>query len=75
VFAGHPLSVSAATALQLTLDLSPIDNRVADGREILVGEPPGYSLLRWDGRRLVTHHAVVGDFPDRITYDRPFIAG
>ena len=71
-FAGHPVSVSSASALQLTLDLTPIDMRVADGREILRGEPPGFALLAWDGENLVSHHCVAGTFPDPVTYDTPF---
>ena len=72
VLAGRVVSVSAATALQLTLNLTPVDRRVADGRQILIGEPPGFTLLTWTGGALITHHCVAGDFPDEITYDRPF---
>jgi Icc protein len=72
VFAGRPVSVASATALQLTLDLTPVDRRVADGRQILVGEPPGFSLVAWTGGTLITHHCVAGHFPDQITYDTPF---
>jgi hypothetical protein len=73
VFAGRIVSVSPATALQLTLDMSPVDMRVADGRQILRGEPPGFTLLRWDRGQLTTHSCVAGDFPHEITYDAPFI--
>jgi 3',5'-cyclic AMP phosphodiesterase CpdA len=72
-FAGHIISVSPATALQLTLDLTPVDMRVADGRRILQGEPPGFTLLRWDQGQLTTHSCVAGEFPHEITYDTPFI--
>jgi 3',5'-cyclic AMP phosphodiesterase CpdA len=74
-FAGHTVSVSAATALQLTLDMTPVDMRVADHRQILLGEPPGFSLLRWDGRALSVHNCVAGAFPDPITYEEPFLKG
>jgi 3',5'-cyclic AMP phosphodiesterase CpdA len=74
-FAGHTISVSSATALQLSLDLTPIDMHVADGREILRGAPPGFALLAWDGERLTTHHCVAGDFPQPVTYDTPFEGG
>ena len=74
VFAGKVVSVSAATSLQLTLNLTPVDRRVADGRQILIGEPPGFALLTWTGGALLTHHCVAGDFPDPITYDTPFDA-
>ncbi len=40
-------------AHQVTLDLRPS----APSRFSL--EPPGYFLHRWDGRRLVTHHALI----------------
>ena len=71
-FAGHTITVSSASALQLTLDLTPIDMRLADGREILRGEPPGFTLLAWDGERLTTHHCVAGDFPQPVRYETPF---
>jgi 3',5'-cyclic AMP phosphodiesterase CpdA len=72
LFAGRLVTISAATSLQLTLNLTAIDRRVPDGRQILLGEPPGFTLLAWDGARLTTHTGVAGDFPDPITYDRPF---
>jgi 3',5'-cyclic AMP phosphodiesterase CpdA len=75
LFAGRIVTVSAATSLQLTLNFTAIDRRVADGRQILLGEPPGFTLLAWDGERLTTHTCVAGDFPDAITYDRPFVTG
>ncbi len=75
LFAGHRLSTSSATALQLTLDLTPVNKSVADGREILIGEPPGFTLLAWDGGVLTTHNCVAGSFPHAITYDVPFNPG
>jgi 3',5'-cyclic AMP phosphodiesterase CpdA len=74
-FAGHTVTVSSASSLQLTLDLTSIDRRVADGREILRGEPPGFTLLAWDGEHLATHNCVAGQFPHPVTYDTPFEAG
>lgn len=74
-FAGHTITVSAASTLQLTPDLSPIDRRVADGREILRGEPPGFTLLAWDGERLATHNCIAGPFPDPVSYTTPFEQG
>jgi Icc protein len=71
-FAGHTVTVSTASALQLTLNLDPIDMRVADGREILRGEPPGFAVLAWNGEGLTTHHCVAGAFPQPVTYDTPF---
>ena len=72
-FAGQIVSVSPATSIQLTLDLSPVDVRVPDGREILVDEPPGFALFMWYQGRLTTHIGVVGDFPSAVTYTHPFV--
>jgi len=74
-FAGHLVSVSPATSIQLTPDFTPVDKRVPDGREILVEEPPGFSLLAWDGTSFAVHVGVGGDFPSAVTYDFPFIKG
>ena len=71
-FAGHTLSVGPATSIQLTLNLTDIDMRVPDGREILVEEPPGYTLLVWDKGMLTTHFCVAGAFAPAVTYTVPF---
>ena len=73
MFAGHSLSVGPATSIQLTLDLTDVDMRVPDGREILVEEPPGYTLLVWDNNVLTTHFCVAGDFPPAVMYTVPFV--
>lgn len=72
-FAGQTISVAPATTIQLTLNLSPIDMRRPDGREILVEEPPGYLLHMWDGRDLTSHVCVAGDYPPAVRYTVPFI--
>ncbi len=72
-FAGHLLAASPATSIQLTLDLSPVDLTQADGREILVDEPPGYMLHMWDRGELVSHTAVAGNFPAAVRYTKPFV--
>jgi 3',5'-cyclic AMP phosphodiesterase CpdA len=55
-FAGTIASVCPSTAQQLVLNLAP-------GAEIgITYEPPGYQLHLWDGRQLVTHSAVIGEF-------------
>jgi 3',5'-cyclic AMP phosphodiesterase CpdA len=72
-FAGHTVTVSAATTLELTPDFTAIDRRVADGREILRGEPPGFTLLAWDGEQLAIHNCLAGAFPHPVTYDTPFV--
>jgi 3',5'-cyclic-AMP phosphodiesterase len=73
VFAGHVISASSATSIQLTLNLTPVDARVPDGREILVDEPPGYTLLMWDKGQMTTHVCVAGDFEPAVMYDVPFV--
>jgi 3',5'-cyclic AMP phosphodiesterase CpdA len=73
VFAGHVFSAAPATSIQLTLDLTPVDMRIPDGREILVDEPPGYALLMWEQGRLTTHTCVAGPFTSAVTYEVPFI--
>ena len=72
-FAGHPMSVGPATSIQLTLDMTEIDMRVPDGREILVEEPAGYSLIVWDKGVMTTHFCVVGDFAPAVMYQFPFV--
>jgi len=56
-FGGTLASVCPSTAQQLVMNLEP-------GAQIgITYEPPGYQMHLWDGQRLVTHTAVVGDFP------------
>jgi len=73
VFAGHLVQVSTATSIQLALDLSPIDLRVPDHRELLTERAPGFMLLVWDKGELVMHACPAGDFPAAVTYEVPFI--
>ena len=73
MLAGQMISASPATSIQLTLNLTPVDMRVPDGREILIDEPPGYTLLMCDKERFVTHVCVAGDFAPAVTYDVPFV--
>lgn len=56
-FAGTSASVCASTAQQLALDLAP-------GAGLrLTYEPPSFQLHLWTGEALVSHTAVVGDYP------------
>jgi Icc protein len=71
-FAGHIVSVSAATAIELTLDLTEIDRDRPDGRELLSEEPPGFSVLLWDKGQLTTHVGMAGDFPSAVHFNTPF---
>lgn len=74
-FAGHIVSVSPASAPQLTLDLSPIDFRRPDARQLVVEEPPGFTLLAWDDGKLTTHRCIVGNYPSVLDYKVPFDKG
>lgn len=75
VLAGQVVSVAPPTSMQYALDLTPMNMRVPDGREILVEEPPGYGLHVWEDGQLTSHICVAGDFPAVATYDEPFIRG
>lgn len=56
-FAGTVASVCPSTAHQLLLDLVP-------GADIrFTFEPSGFQLHLWNGAEVVTHTAVVGDYP------------
>jgi Icc protein len=70
-FAGHIVSVSAATGIEVTLDLRAIDRHRPDGRELLNEEPPGFSLLLWDEGQLTTHVCVAGNFPAAVHFKAP----
>lgn len=54
-FGQRRVMCAPSPAHQVTLDLRPN----APSRFCM--EPPGYYLHRWDGRRLVTHHVVIGE--------------
>jgi Icc protein len=72
-FAGQIVSASPATSIQLTLNLTEVDLRVPDGREILVEEPAGFSLHMWHEGVLTTHVAVAPAFPSAVQYQFPFV--
>jgi 3',5'-cyclic AMP phosphodiesterase CpdA len=61
-FAGIPLGVTPSVAPLVAMDLTPIDQDVPDGRELITTEPPTYALHRWDGAALVSHYERVGDW-------------
>jgi Icc protein len=54
-FAGVPLVVCPSSAPHVELDLSPLDPETPDGRPLVVDDPAGYALHRWDGQRLISH--------------------
>ncbi|MDX2233566.1 MAG: metallophosphoesterase [Hyphomonadaceae bacterium] len=72
-FAGQIVSASPATSIQLTLDLTEVDLKVPDGREILVEEPPGFTLHVWDKGVLTSHTCVAPAFPSAVRYEFPFV--
>jgi len=72
VFVGRTVSAAAATSIQLTLDLTDVDMDAPDGREILVEEPPGFSLLMSHGDDLTTHTCLAGDYTPAVHYNFPF---
>lgn len=61
-FAGIPLGVTPSVAPLVAMDLTPIDQDVPDGRELITTEPPTYAIHRWDGAALVSHYERVGDW-------------
>jgi 3',5'-cyclic AMP phosphodiesterase CpdA len=73
VFANRLVAASPATSIQLTLNLTPVDLRVPDGREILVNEPAGFLLHMWDRGELTTHVCVAPAFPPAVQYQYPFV--
>ena len=67
-FRGIPVMVTPSVAPLVALDLSPIDRDVADNRDLITTEPPGYALHRWDGATLVTHYETVSDWHVLASY-------
>jgi len=65
--------VAPATSIQLTLNLSEIDMRAPDGREILLEEPPGFLLHAFGEGEIVSHVCVGGHWPSAVRYEHPFI--
>ena len=55
-FGGTVASTCPSTAHQVALDLA------SPSPDNFVMEPPGYQLHFWNGKQLVTHTAVLGDF-------------
>ena len=64
--------VSPATSIQLTLNVSEIDTRVPDGREILREEPPGFVLHMFDDGEITAHTCLGGAWPSAVQYTHPF---
>jgi len=54
---GRPAMICPSPAHQVALDLRP------EGPSAFRLEPPGYMLHHWQGHQLVSHVAVLGDWP------------
>lgn len=61
VWKGVTVIVSPATAVQLALNLTPIDPEQPDDRPMVIADPAGYALHRWTEHGLVTHFDIVQD--------------
>ena len=58
-----------STAPQVALELKPIDPAVADGRALIVADPPAYALHWWNGRELISHYDTATDHQVLASYD------
>ena len=69
---GITVSVCPSSAPRVALDLSPIDPDHADGRPMILADPPAFALHRWNGRELVSHfdtaqdHVVLARFDETM---------
>lgn len=68
MFHGIPVHVAPSVAPLLALDLRPADPERPDDRAVIVAEPPGYALHRWNGETLVTHYGQAADWPVSARY-------
>jgi 3',5'-cyclic AMP phosphodiesterase CpdA len=66
---GVTVAICPATAVELTLDLNPIDPDRPDGRPMVNADPPGYALHRWTRHGLVSHFDAVQDHVVLARYD------
>lgn len=66
---GRTLTVCPATAVQLALDLRPIDPEVPDDRAMITLDPSVYALHRWHERQLATHFVTVSDERVLVRFD------
>ena len=71
-WAGTALLVCPSTAPQVALDLTPIDANTPDDRPMIVADPPGFALHRWDGRQLISHfdtaeeHEIIARYTPKL---------
>lgn len=66
---GTTVAICPSTAPLVGLDLNPIDPDRPDNRPMIVADPPGYALHRWNGRELVTHFETADDHVMLAKYD------
>lgn len=71
-FAGTQVFVSSATAAEVDLELAPITSSEADGRPLIIDEPPGFALHWWDGAEFVSYHAIAGNYDVILEYHERF---
>ena len=71
-WAGTALLVCPSTAPQVALDLTPIDANTPDDRPMIVADPPGFALHRWDRRPLISHfdtaeeHEIIARYTPKL---------
>ena len=69
---GLTIAIAPSTSPQVALDLSPLDPDEPDGRPMIIADPPGFALHRWNGRELVSHfetadeHVMLARFDARM---------
>ena len=68
-WAGLTIATCPSTAPQVALELKPIDPDAADGRPLIVADPPAYGLHWWNGRELITHFDTAEEHPVLARYD------
>jgi 3',5'-cyclic AMP phosphodiesterase CpdA len=73
LFGRTMVTVAPATSIQLTLDLTEVDVRVPDGREILLEEPAGFTLHMFDRGEITAHTCLAGEWPSAVQYLYPFL--
>lgn len=68
-WAGVVVATCPSTAPQVALELRPIDPACADGRPLIVADPPAYALHWWNGRELISHFDTAEDHEVLASYD------
>jgi len=66
---GTTVAVCPSTAPQVALDLAPIDPDTPDNRPMIIADPPGFALHRWNGRELVSHFDTADEHVTLAKYD------